>query len=184
MQPTRPEPPSPTHPTIRRRNRLPVLAETSGNWHGGMLASEDAGVPARWLPHARRSRAASQREPPVRTQGEQRTFVRLKWQELLRLGMTPGEIRACYRLYAAHRKSHEICTFPRTISATSNAGDLSDLAVLLRLHTGLEGLARDIGHDDPNDDLRPTLARPVGHLRKMLASFAAQLFGRGALVER
>jgi hypothetical protein len=98
--------------------------------------------------------------------------------------MTPGEIRACYRLYAAHRKSREICTFPRTICATSNAGDLGDLAVLLRLHTGLEGLARDIGHGDPNDGLRPALAKPVGHLRKMLASFAAQLFGRGALVER
>jgi hypothetical protein len=55
---------------------------------------------------------------------------------------------------------------------------------LLRLHTGLEGLARDIGHGDPNDGLRPALAKPVGHLRKMLASFAAQLFGRGALVER
>jgi hypothetical protein len=98
--------------------------------------------------------------------------------------MTPGEIRACYRLYAAHRKSHEICTFPRTISTTSNAGDLGALAILLRLHTGLEGLVRDIGNGDPNDDLRPTLARSVGHLRKMLASFAAQLFGRGALVER
>jgi hypothetical protein len=55
---------------------------------------------------------------------------------------------------------------------------------LLRLQTGLEGLVRDIGHGDANDDLRPVLARPVGHLRKMLASFAAQLFGRGALVER
>jgi hypothetical protein len=98
--------------------------------------------------------------------------------------MTPDEIRACYRLYAAHRKSHEICTFPRTISATSNAGDLCDLAVLLRLHTGLEGLARDIGQGDPNDDLRPTLAGPVGHLRKTLGSFGAQLFGRGALVGR
>ena len=98
--------------------------------------------------------------------------------------MTPGEIRACYRLYAAHRKSHEICAFPGIISATSNAGDSDDFAVLLRLHTGLEGLARDIGHGDPNDDLRPALVRPVGHLRKMLASFANQLFGRGALVER
>ena len=98
--------------------------------------------------------------------------------------MTPDEIRACYRLYAAHRKSREICTFPDTILATSNAGDLDDLAVLLRLHSGLEGLTRDIGHGGPNDDLRPTVARPVGHLRKMLASFAAQLFGRGALVER
>lgn len=95
--------------------------------------------------------------------------------------MTPDEITACYRLYAAHRKSHEICAFPGTIPATSNGGDSDDLAVLLRLHTGLEGLARDIGHGDPNDDLRPALARPVGHLRKILASFA---LGRGALVER
>jgi hypothetical protein len=54
--------------------------------------------------------------------------------------MTPGEISACYRLYAAHRKSHEICTFPRT--ATVIAGDLGNHAVLLRLHTGLGGLAR------------------------------------------
>jgi hypothetical protein len=98
--------------------------------------------------------------------------------------MTPGEISACYQLYAAHRKSHEICAFPRTIPATSNTEDSADLAVLLRLHTGLEGLARDIGHRDPNDDLHPALAGPVGHLQKMLASFAAQLFGRGILVER
>ena len=98
--------------------------------------------------------------------------------------MTPGEITACYRLYAAHRKSHEISTFPGTIPATSNARDSDDLAVLLRLQTGLEDLARDIGHRDPNDDLRPALARPLDHLRKMVASFAAQLFGRGALVER
>ena len=89
--------------------------------------------------------------------------------------MTPDEIRACYQLYAAHRKSHEICTFPGTILATSNAGDLNDLAVLLRLHSG---------HGNPNDDLRPALAGPVHHLRKTLASFGAQLFGRGALVGR
>jgi hypothetical protein len=95
--------------------------------------------------------------------------------------MTPDEIRACYRLYAAHRKSHEICTFPGIILATSNAGDLDDLAVLLRLHSGLEGLARDIGH---GDDLRPALAGPVHHLRQALTSFGAQLFGRGALVGR
>jgi hypothetical protein len=98
--------------------------------------------------------------------------------------MTPGEIRACYRLYAAHRKSHEICAFPGTILATSNPRDSDDLAVLLRLHSGLEGLARDIGHRDPKDDLRPALARPVGQLRKMLASFAAHMFCRGALVGR
>ena len=98
--------------------------------------------------------------------------------------MTPDEIGACYRLYAAHRKSHEICAFPRAIPATSNTEDSDDLAILLRLHIGLERLASDIGHGDPNDDLRPALAKPVGHLRKMLASFAAQLFGRGALVGR
>jgi len=54
----------------------------------------------------------------------------------------------------------------------------------LCLQTGLEGLVRDIGHRDPNDDLRPALTRSLGHWRKMLASFAAQLFGRGALVGR
>jgi hypothetical protein len=51
--------------------------------------------------------------------------------------MSPGEIRACYRLYAAHRRS------PRP-------------AV--------------VGHFD--------------YLRKMPASFAAQLFARGALAAR
>ena len=89
--------------------------------------------------------------------------------------MTPGEIRACYRLYAAHRKSHEICAFRGTIPAASNAGNLDDLAVLLHL----EELVRDIGQRE-----RPVLVRPVGHWRRMLASFAAQLFGRGALVGR
>ena len=51
--------------------------------------------------------------------------------------MSPREIRACYRLYAAHRRSHRLTL---------------------------------VGHFD--------------HLRKMLASFAAQLFGRGALAAR
>jgi len=51
--------------------------------------------------------------------------------------MSPGEIKACYRLYAAHRKSH-----------------------------------------------RPAVVGHLGHLRKMLASLAAQLFGRGALAAR
>jgi hypothetical protein len=99
--------------------------------------------------------------------------------------MSPGEIRACYRLYAAHRRSHEICTFAGTIPAMNNAGDPDDPADLLRLYAGLEGLAREIGHGDPNDDLRhPAVAGHVGQLRKMLASFAAQLFSRGALVGR
>ena len=99
-------------------------------------------------------------------------------------GMTPGEIKACYRLYAAHRMSHEICTFPETIPVINNAADSDDLAIVLGLHTGLEGLAREIGQGDPNGDLRPVAAGHVDHLRKMLASFAAQLFGRGALVGR
>jgi hypothetical protein len=76
--------------------------------------------------------------------------------------MTPGEIRACYRLYAAHRKSREICTFAGTIPVINKPGDPDDLAGLLRLHTGLEGLARDIGHGDPN---RPAVAGHVGHFR-------------------
>ncbi len=87
--------------------------------------------------------------------------------------MTPDEIKACYRLYAAHRRSHEICTFPETIPVMNNA-----------LHTGLEGLAREIAQGDPNDHLCRSAAGHVGRLRKMLASFAAQLFGRGALVGR
>jgi hypothetical protein len=51
--------------------------------------------------------------------------------------MSPGEIRACYRLYAAHRRSH-----------------------------------------------RPAPVRHFGHLRKMLASLAAQLFAVAALWSR
>jgi hypothetical protein len=98
--------------------------------------------------------------------------------------MTPAEIRACYRLYAAHRRSHEICTFPETIPVMGNAGNPGDLAVLLRLHTGIEGLRREIVQSDPNDYLSLSAVGPLGHLRKMLASFATQLFGRGALVGR
>ena len=91
--------------------------------------------------------------------------------------MSPGEIRACYRLYAAHRRSHKICAFPEAILA-NDVGAPAELAAL-RLHTGLEGLAREVGHCDPNDDFGH-----FGHLRKMLASLAAQLFGRGALAAR
>jgi hypothetical protein len=47
-----------------------------------------------------------------------------------------------------------------------NAGDSDHLAVLMPLHTSLEGLARDVGHGDPNDDLRPALAGPFGHFPK------------------
>jgi hypothetical protein len=65
--------------------------------------------------------------------------------------MSPGEIRACYRLYAAHRESHEICAFPKAILAMNAVGAPAALAVL-RLQTGLEGLAREVG--GPNDHLR------------------------------
>jgi hypothetical protein len=53
--------------------------------------------------------------------------------------MSPGEIRACYRLYAAYRRSNEICAFPDAILAMNDVGAFAELAVLLRLHTGLEG---------------------------------------------
>jgi hypothetical protein len=84
--------------------------------------------------------------------------------------MTPGEIKACYRLYAAHRKSREICTFAGPIAAMNNAGHPDDLAVLLRLRTGLEGLARNIGQVNPHDDLHLAVAGHVRHSRKILAS--------------
>jgi hypothetical protein len=98
--------------------------------------------------------------------------------------MSPGEIRACYRLYADHRRSHQICAFPETILAMNGAGGPGELGILLRLHTGLEGLAREIAQGDPNDHLCPSAAGHVGHLRKMFASFAAHLLGRSALVGR
>jgi hypothetical protein len=60
--------------------------------------------------------------------------------------MSPGEITACYRLYAAHRRSNEICAFPEAILAMNDVGASAELAVLLRLHTGLEGLRHKIGH--------------------------------------
>jgi hypothetical protein len=98
--------------------------------------------------------------------------------------MSPGEITACYRLYAAHRRSNEICAFPEAILAIHDVGASTELAVLLRLHTGLEGLRHGIGHGDPKDDLRPAVVGHFGHLRKILASLAAQFFARGALVGR
>ena len=66
----------------------------------------------------------------------------------------------------------------------NGAGGPGELGILLRLHTGLEGLAREIAQGDPNDHLCPSAAGHVGHLRKMLASFAAQLFDRSALARR
>jgi hypothetical protein len=98
--------------------------------------------------------------------------------------MSPGEITASYRLYAAHRRSNEICAFPEAILAINNVGVSAELAVLMRLHTGLEGLRHEIGHDLPKDDLRPAVVGHFGHLRKILASLAAQFSARGALVGR
>jgi hypothetical protein len=98
--------------------------------------------------------------------------------------MSPGEIRACYRLYAVHRRSNEICAFPEAILAMNDVGASAELAVLLRLHTGLEGLRHEIGHGDPKDDLRPAVVGHFGHLRKIFASLAAQFSARGALVGR
>jgi len=98
--------------------------------------------------------------------------------------MSPGEITACYRLYAVHRRSNEICAFPKAILAMNDVGASAELAVLLRLHTGLEGLRHEIGHGDPKDDLRPAVVGHFGHLRKILASLAAQFSARGALVGR
>jgi hypothetical protein len=98
--------------------------------------------------------------------------------------MSPGEITACYRLYAVHRRSNEICAFPKAILAMNDVGASAELAVLLRLHTGLEGLRHEIGHGDPKDDLGPAVVGHFGHLRKILASLAAQVSARGALVGR
>jgi hypothetical protein len=66
----------------------------------------------------------------------------------------------------------------------NDVGASAELAVLLRLHTGLEGLRHEIGRGDPKDDLRPAVVGHFGHLRKILASLAAQFSARGALVER
>src|SRR5262249_555889 len=98
--------------------------------------------------------------------------------------MSPGEITACYRLYAVHRKSNEICAFPKAILTMNDVGAPAELAVLLRLHAGLEGLRHEIGHGDPQEALLPAVVGHFGHLRKILASFAAQFSARGALVGR
>ena len=86
--------------------------------------------------------------------------------------MSPGEITACYRLYAAHRRSSQICAFPEAILAMNDVGATADVAFLSRLHTDLEGLRHE------------TVGEHSGHLRKILASLAAQFSARGALVER
>ena len=54
----------------------------------------------------------------------------------------------------------------------NDAAELDQPAVLLRSHTGLEGLLRGIGQND--DDICPptTTAERGGYLRKILASLA------------
>jgi len=94
--------------------------------------------------------------------------------------MTPGEIRACYRLYAAHRRSNEICAFSEAVLAMNDVGVSAELASLLRLQTDLEVLRHEIGRGS-NDNLRPAVLGHFGRLRK---SLAAQLSSRGALVGR
>ena len=98
--------------------------------------------------------------------------------------MSPGEITACNRLYAVHRRSNEICAFPEAILAMNNVGASAELAVLLRLQPGPEGRRHETGHGDLKDDLRPAVVGHFGHLRKILASLAAQFSARGALVGR
>ena len=98
--------------------------------------------------------------------------------------MSPGEIRACYRLYAVHRRSNEICAFPEAFLAMNDVGASAELAVLLRLQPGLEVRRHETGQGDLKDDLRPAVVGHFGHLRKILASLAAQFSDRGALVGR
>jgi hypothetical protein len=98
--------------------------------------------------------------------------------------MTPGEIRACYRLYAAHRKSHEICAFPGIIPATSNAGDSDDFAVLLRLHTGLESWRVTLATASQTTTYAPPSSGLSVICERCSHRSLSNLFGRGALVER
>jgi hypothetical protein len=91
-------------------------------------------------------------------------------------GMSPGEIRACNRLYAAHRRSKEICAFSEAFLAIKDVGASAELAALLCLRTDLEGLRHEIGYGDPNNSSRLAVVRHFGHLRK---SLAAQFSSRG-----
>ena len=95
--------------------------------------------------------------------------------------MSPGEIRACNRLYAAHRMSNEICAFSEAILAMSDVGASAELAVLARLNTGLEGLRHEMGHVDP---VTPGRHRAFRSLAKDSCMLAAQFSSRGALVGR
>jgi len=98
--------------------------------------------------------------------------------------MSPGEIAACYRLYAAHRRSSQICAFPEAILAINDVGASADVAVLLPVRTDLEALRCEIDHGDLKDDLSSAVGKHFVHLRKIVASLAAQFSARGALVGR
>ena len=98
--------------------------------------------------------------------------------------MSPGEIAACYRLYAVHRRSNEICAFPEAILAMDDVGASAELAVMSRLNGGLEGPRHEIGHGDPKNDLRPAVVGHFGRLRMIRASLAARFPDRVALVGR
>ena len=91
--------------------------------------------------------------------------------------MSPSEVRACYQLYAAHRKSREMCAFPATSRAINDVAELDNLAMLLRLQDGFEGLASALGLGDPSDDLlhAPATHSRVDPFRKMLISIAARI---------
>src|SRR5215472_12919759 len=89
-------------------------------------------------------RPALRRELLARTAGNNGRWSDLCGRSYRVHGMPPGEIRACYRLYAAHRKAHEIYAFPNAILA-NDVTTPAELAAL-HLHTGLEGLAREVGH--------------------------------------
>jgi hypothetical protein len=97
--------------------------------------------------------------------------------------MSPGEITACYRLYAAHRRSNEICAFPKAILAMNDVGASANVGFLLRPHTDLEGLRHEIDHGDLKDDLSSAIGE-IGYLRKIIASLAARFSARGVLVGR
>jgi hypothetical protein len=66
----------------------------------------------------------------------------------------------------------------------NDVGASAEVAFLLRLHIDLEELRHEIDHGDLKDDLSSAVGEHFGHLRRILASLAAQFSARGALVGR
>jgi hypothetical protein len=116
----------------------------------------------------------------ARCAAEQWAMVRLMERATEGHGMSPGEITACYRLYAAHRRSNEICVFPEAVLAMNGVVGSAELAVLLACIPAL----KSSGMSNPKDDLHPAVVGRFGRLRKILVSLAAQFSARGALVGR